>query len=70
MLAREGGRWGAEGWGDTGTRGPMAEVGASAGTDPERLLGDAVLHALQHVHVGMCRELRRTGEGTAARPRR
>lgn len=27
----------------------------SSSTNPESLLGDAVLHTLQHVHVGMCR---------------
>lgn len=36
-----------EGCGDDGAAWPRA------GTDPERLLGDPVLHALQHVHVGM-----------------
>lgn len=33
----------------------------SASTDPERLLGDTVLHTFQHVHVGMWQELRRMG---------
>lgn len=61
--AWEGWAVGSRGLWDAGpsSQGPP---GPSARTDPERLLGDAVLHTLQHVHVGMWRELRtrsRTG---------
>lgn len=36
--------------------------GPGVSTDPERLLGDTVLHALQHVHVGMWQRVKENRE--------
>lgn len=38
----------------------------SADTDPECLLGDAVLHTLQHIHVGMWRGVKENGGGDSS----
>lgn len=53
MLARE----------SCGAQGPCGRSpGLRAGTDPERLLRDPVLHTLQHVHVGMWQRVKANPE--------